>query len=369
MREHKPKWMRPRVRSMRSLLLVGLLAMLTLSGCVEETPEGGATPWEFTPSEGAASEPIAVEPAPIEAAESNATPEATPLRFLLIGDQGTGDGNQHAVADAMVTVCGMNGCDFVMTMGDNIYEYGATSSMDDQFETKFEQPYADLDVPFFLSLGNHDNGGLGFVQALGQYQVDYHYRTDRTSDKWNMPDRFYSHRFGDDLEIFVLDSDSIQRADPTVVNRQDPSVEYSPEGQQAWLREHIDASDANWKIAFGHYNYVSNGNYGDGSADFKAALENSICDRVQFYAQGHDHDLQWIKPVESCGRTEFIGSSAAGKARGVDPEWEFEARFGMGDIYGFAWAEIVGDQFTVEFWDKDLNMLHRETVTKQQLGW
>ncbi len=286
-----------------------------------------------------------------------------PLRFLMIGDQGTGEAGQFAVAKAMVAVCEKQGCDFVMANGDNIYEVGAITAFDPAFDDKFEIPYADLDVPFFLTHGNHDNGLTGEVTILGDAQVQYHYRDDRASDKWNMPARFYSQRFGDVLEIFSLDTDTIDD-DAAFVN----TTLTSGEVQQRWIKEAIESSNATWKISFGHYNYISNGAYGDGEPSFKAALENSVCDRVQFHVQGHDHDLQWLKPVDSCGRTEIIVSGAAGKMR-PDNDHGFDEHFSTGGTYGFAWVEILGDTFRLQFIDDKQTVLFEQSTTLSELGW
>ena len=88
-----------------------------------------------------------------------------------------------------------SGCDFALGLGDNIYETGVDSVDDVQFIDKFEKPYADVDFPFYMTLGNHDNGWLsgdGLDNDKGEFQVDYHYAEDRMSEKWNMPARYYS---------------------------------------------------------------------------------------------------------------------------------------------------------------------------------
>lgn len=81
---------------------------------------------------------------------------STSVGFLVIGDMGTGTPEQFEVAKAMKEVCAQRGCAFVISTGDNIYEYGVSSVQDPQFQSKFEKPYAELDIPFFLVLGNHD---------------------------------------------------------------------------------------------------------------------------------------------------------------------------------------------------------------------
>src|SRR5690242_20330024 len=80
------------------------------------------------------------------------------VRFVAFGDAGAATGAQFAVAQAMADVCKARGCDFALELGDNIYPEGVRSADDPQFETKFETPYEALKMPFYVALGNHDNG-------------------------------------------------------------------------------------------------------------------------------------------------------------------------------------------------------------------
>src|ERR1041384_2346550 len=114
------------------------------------------------------------------------------VRFIAFGDAGAGTGAQYAVAQAMKEVCDALGCDFAVVLGDNIYPDGVHSARDLQFETKFEEPYADLKFPFFIALGNHDNGEDSAHNRYGDYEVEYAHRKDRKSKKWRMPARYYA---------------------------------------------------------------------------------------------------------------------------------------------------------------------------------
>lgn len=291
--------------------------------------------------------------------ETTAHDAAKPLNFIIVGDAGTQDGVQAALGRTIAALCAQKattdnpGCHFAWAPGDNIYFIGALTPNDPQFRTAFEDIYAPVNIPFYLVLGNHDNGATGQSPALGDNQVAYHYRTDRPSKNWNMPARYYTHRWGEVLELFALDSDTIDGDSDSL----GVDATYDTAFQRQWLSEAVKLSPARWKISMSHYNYISNGNYGDGSATFKAALEEALCDRVQFHVQGHEHDLRWLKPVESCGRTEFIVSGAGGRTE-TRPATNlgFEERKGENGISdyrgssGFMWASILGDTITVEWY-------------------
>src|SRR4051812_49371566 len=93
-------------------------------------------------------------------AEPTGFPTSGPVRFVTLGDTGTGGKTQLAVAKAMKKVCAERGCQFALGLGDNIYEFGISGADDPQFREKFEKPYADLNFPFFMALGNHDQSGI-----------------------------------------------------------------------------------------------------------------------------------------------------------------------------------------------------------------
>ena len=108
---------------------------------------------------------------------------------------------------------------------------------------------------------------------------------------------------------------------------------------------------ARWKLAFAHHPYISNGEHGDAGTydgtplqgeDVKLFLEQGACDKVDVYFAGHDHDLEWLKPVEACGKTQFIVSGAGAKTRIIGGQ-NHATYFSRGATLGFWWVEIAGD--------------------------
>ena len=368
-------------RPLQNLALASTVALLTACGSSSFPGNQGVGVVDKGPDQ----HPVADNSGSINArrptTETTTHDAGTPLNFIILGDAGTQDAVQAALGQTMADVCAaktlgaVDGCHFVMAAGDNIYFAGALSTSDPQFATAFEDIYGVVDRPFYLVLGNHDNGFTGQSPALGDNQVEYHYASNRPSAMWNMPARYYSHRWGEVLELFAVDSDTIDGGSAGA------DAGYDGEFQQQWLKTAAQISPARWKISMSHYNYISNGNYGDGSASFKAAMEASLCDQVQFHVQGHEHDLRWLKPVESCGRTEFIVSGAGGRtetrpASNLGFE-EREGENGVSDYRasaGFMWASILGDTLTVEWYGDNAEGLappqpvERFVVTRQELG-
>lgn len=303
------------------------------------------------------------------------------VRFIAVGDTGSASDGQYAVGQAIAEVCATKGCDFALGLGDNIYETGAIDVLDPQFDEKFEIPFMPIDLPFYMALGNHDNSeffaGDGAGNARGDIQVAYHYRDQdypdhpRLTNRWQMPARYYKFSAGQRngsplVEFFAIDTTQPAGGFPD----SDENYTYNTYGlaQLEWLKQSIDQSSAQWKLVFGHHPYVSNGSHGNaGHYDgvpsallpvlsgqrFKDFLEESICDKADYYITGHDHDLQWLKPQSDCGRTTFVVSGAGSKQRSLVNRDENPHFYQAGDVFGFFWMEIDGDRLSGEIYEVD----------------
>lgn len=285
------------------------------------------------------------------------------VRFIAIGDTGEGNENQYMVGQAIAQLCAEKGCDFGMLLGDNFYDSGVSSVNDPQFQDKFELPYEDIDFPIYIALGNHDYGGNGigvdFDTKKAQYQVDY----TKQSQIWKLPSKYYSFKL-EHAEFWGLDTNQVM-TDPFNGNS---------DTQKNWLKNGIAASQATWKIGFGHHPYISNGDHGNAGAyenieaiplpfvtgeSVKTFVEEAICGKLDIYLSGHDHNLQWLEP--KCG-TEFIVSGGGSKSE--DLPGDNAAYFGLPLTEGFFWGELKDDTFTGIFYDKTGKELFSKTISK-----
>ncbi|MGJ8668419.1 MAG: metallophosphoesterase [Oceanococcus sp.] len=303
---------------------------------------------------------------------------------------------QVAVAQVVEQVCALRGCDFATMAGDNIYEQGVDAVDSFRFQDTFEIPYQNLNFPFFAALGNHDNSlanslaeqggfyGEGRSNARGDFQVEYSAR----SSKWVMPARFYSETWPRGsanplVELFVIDSSPLSHYLRDETGWYSEGFEDYLLDQTAWLQEKVSSSKARWKLALAHHPYISNGDHGNAGsydeielpppssgpaldgctafpvgygvvepgtfpladpscrgAQYKQMLEETICGEVDLMLQGHDHDLQWLLPNESCSKTQFILSGAGGKFRELRNESRNAVRMQQGGTFGFFWVEM-----------------------------
>lgn len=360
---------------MRTLLL--LAPALLLAACGDSLPQ-----------------PSTAAPIPAPAPSPSPAPATTPkVRFVAFGDAGQatqgGPAAQTAVGDAMAAVCAARGCDFALEFGDNFYLSGVTSLTDAQWQTKFEQPYASLKIPVFATLGNHDNSqgpGEGSANTRGDFQVAYHKAAENVSKKWNMPARYY--RFtaplstqGNDftlntpagypalpataqaplVEFFSLDSSPLT-AIVADANPQWNYLTYGPTHLQ-WFQRGLMNSKAKWKIAFAHHPYVSNGLHGNagsfdgtdpalpGTTNGKPWLDfhrDSSCKMgLDFFMFGHDHDIEWLKPVAACNaKTQFILSGTSEQPRAFGSATRNATYYQKDNVLAFFWFEFRENDMT-----------------------
>ena len=277
------------------------------------------------------------------------------VRFIAMGDGGEGNADQYQNAAAVKDVCDAKGCDFVLYLGDNFYDDGVDSVDDEQFQTKFELPYADLDLEFKVVLGNHDYGEWSIWEYKAEYEVEY----TNYSDKWYLPDRYYDFQ-QEHVHFFGLDTNALMWAWETT-------------DQHTWAGSVIPASTADWKIAYGHHPYKSNGRHGNAGeyegydwlpvasgGSVKEFMDDYLCNQVDMYLCGHDHNRQWVE--DSCGM-QLIVTGAAAKT--TDLEGRGNTTYFEDDtIEGFIWIEIVDNELTGEFYDMYGNLEYTRSVTK-----
>ncbi len=278
------------------------------------------------------------------------------VRFIAMGDAGEGNTRQYEVATAVEQVCADRGCDFVLYLGDNFYDDGVSSAMDQQFTDKFEMPYMGLDLRFYVVLGNHDYGTLSNSWEKSAYEIEY----TQYSDKWYLPSEWYTFTV-ENIQFFALDTTRLM-------------WDLGTEDQQTWLDAEVAASTATWKIAFGHHPYVSNGPHGNAGnyegvpfppmvagTTVKEFFDASICGKVDVYLSGHDHSRQDLEAT--CG-TDFFVSGAGAKLtdfvhRDDNPvHWEDDQK------EGFLWAEVDGNTMKIAYYDYMGNLDFERTLQK-----
>ncbi len=272
--------------------------------------------------------------------------DSAAVRFLVVGDWGTGSGFQKRVADQMCLKAASERAEFVISTGDNIYNRGVDSLNDPQWKTKFEDIYAcdALQIPWYAVLGNHDHRGN--IQA----QIDYHAKSPR----WNMPARYYTFRKtasnGVFIDFFAIDTD------PLITANWDFCTE-----QERWLKAALQKSDARWKIVVGHHMVRSYGGYGDQQIlidRIKPLLDEF---KVDLYMNGHDHDIQYIKNPTDAFYCLVSGGGGEGRDTGYGDHTIFAMTNG-----GFNYIAVSESHLYCEFINIEGKTLFATRISKLQ---
>lgn len=243
----------------------------------------------------------------------------TAVSFAVIGDSGSGEPPQFAIARRMMIEREKTPYDFVIMLGDNIYGLGNPK----YFKPRFEDPYRELlaaGVKFYAALGNHD------APAAADH-IKY--------DKFNMGGRrFYSFVKGDGLiEFFVLDTNETKTSELTTE-------------QLSWLEASLKASTARWKIAYFHHSIYSSGRMHSPYTRLRAQIEPLFVKyRVNAVFSGHFHVYERIKPQQ--GVQYFVAGSGGKLMKGNLNKKSPLTAFGNDQIQIFLLATVDEKQMQV----------------------
>jgi len=201
------------------------------------------------------------------------------VRFVLIGDTGTGTDQQQQLADLLLRSRQSFPFEFVLMVGDNLY--GGEKPAD--YKSKFEdvyRPLIDQQVKFYAALGNHDEPAQRFYEHFNMEGKEYY--------------RFTSGN----VAFYALNSN------------------YMDKKQVDWLQSELAKDRSEWKIAFFHHPpYSSGGKHGSDTSLRKVVEPIFVQHNVNVVLAGHEHFYERIKPQK--GIFYFI-SGAGGKLRRGD---------------------------------------------------
>ncbi len=236
------------------------------------------------------------------------------VRFAAIGDSGRGDQPQYEVSAQMQAYRGVFAYDFVIMLGDNIYD----SWTPEDYRQKFELPYKpllDAGVTFHAAIGNHDDAAQPNYPLFNMGGQRYY---------TFKPASLAAQLSGTDVRFFMIDT---ERLDGT---------------QLEWLDREMGGSDAEWKIAVFHRPIYTSGRYGFAARGLRRALEPLLVKHgVSVVFSGHEHFYERLKPQQ--GITYFI-SGGAGSLRPRDIRPSDLEDAGFDEDYHFMLVEISGDE-------------------------
>jgi UDP-2,3-diacylglucosamine pyrophosphatase LpxH len=261
------------------------------------------------------------------------------------------DGPQQKYAATLLNeVCGEEGCQFIVGMGDNFYPCGADAfeSGLNRFASDWQDVYQTTASPYISNLtwynivGNHDYGFNSSVDLQLEYA--------KTNSKWVFPEAYYSKTFvagNVSMTVNFLDETPFigpylypkpntayyteylaSKMTPAYVNSAapansstgqctlpDPSSDFiqnipdNATGQIPWLKSCLETSNSTWNVVNGHFAlYGSDVNWAEKSS--KSAYPGlcgafaSVADLlteygVDAYVNGHDHTQTHADPLKA----------------------------------------------------------------------
>jgi 3',5'-cyclic AMP phosphodiesterase CpdA len=247
------------------------------------------------------------------------------VRFAVIGDMGTGEPPQYELAAKLAEYRRQFPFDFVITLGDNIYDGGTP----DDYERKFERPYKlllDAGVPFYATIGNHDKPNQRFYKPFNMNGQQY-----------------YTYKKGN-VRFFALDT-----------NDMNPR-------QFAWLEKELQNAGSDWIICYFHHPLYSSASYHDASKELRGLLEPLFVRYgVQIVFSGHNHVYERVKPQK--GITYFTEGSSGSLRKGNLKKTALTA-VGYDQDRTFMLVEIAGDELHFQTISRngqtvDLGMIRR----------
>ncbi len=230
------------------------------------------------------------------------------IKFLVIGDSGTGGGAQRQVASQIAAYHKLFPFTFAIMLGDNLYG----REREGDYASKFERPYKpllDAGVKFYASLGNHDEPSQRLYKPFNMDGKNYY--------------SFKPEKLGG-VRFFALDSNKLDRE------------------QLAWLEKELAASGSDWKIPYFHHPIYSSGGRHGSDLLLREQLEPLFIKYgVLTVFTGHEHFYERTKPQN--GIVYFISGAAAKLRRGDIEKSPLTAK-GFDQGYTFMLIEITGDE-------------------------
>jgi Calcineurin-like phosphoesterase len=249
------------------------------------------------------------------------------VRFVAIGDTGTGTQEQKQLADVMIRARAAFPYEFVLMMGDNMY--GGEKPED--FRRKFEdiyKPLLDNKVAFYASLGNHDESNQRFYENFNMKGEEY-----------------YKLKKGN-VSFYALNSN------------------YMDKKQVKWLESELAGDDSEWKIAFFHHPPYSSGGKHGSSTGLREVVEPIFLKHgVNVVFAGHEHFYERIKPQK--GIYYFI-SGAGGKLREGDVKENSPlTEVAYDKDMSFMLVEVAGDEMHFQVLSRTAETVDSGVIARQ----
>ena len=316
-------------------LISALVAACTAPSWTAQQPATPQRPPATTPPAPATAQPPTKTGTPTTSSAISPPTANTSLRFAVIGDTGTGDRPQYEVGAQMAKARDIFPFEFVIMLGDNMY--GGERPQD--YQRKFELPYKailDANIPFYASLGNHDDPNQRFYKPFNMNGERYYsYKKDKLGNPG--------------VRFFALDSN------------------YMTSDQLQWLEKELAASDSPWKIAYFHHPLYSSGERHGSEVDLRAQLEPLFLKYgMSVVFAGHEHFYERLRPQK--GIYYFTAGGSAKLRVGNIAKSSALTALGFDTDHTYMLVEIAGEQMHFQTLTRSGKRIDSGTITRPATG-
>lgn len=282
------------------------------------------------------------------------------INLIVVSDLGrNGYYDQKGVASTMGLVAEKIGPDAVLALGDTHHYEGVQSVSDPLWMTNYELIYShpELMVHWYPVCGNHEYRGS--TQAVLDYSA--------ISRRWDMPARYYTKVFGDEVEdeatvriVFIDTAPLIDKYRKNNATYPD-ACRQDMEAQLEWLDKTLADATEDWVVVVGHHPIYAFTDKPDSErSDLQKRVDPILRKhKADMYICGHIHNYQHIRKSDS--GTDYVVNTSGSKTRAAD---KTDGTVFCSDAAGFSVLTADKKALRLNFLDKDGRVIY--TVSRNK---
>ncbi len=280
------------------------------------------------------------------------------FNFIVACDLGrNGYYDQKTIATAMGDIAEDIDIEFVVAGGDIHHYMGIESVNDPLWMTNYELIYShpELQIPWYPILGNHEYQGN--TQAI----IDY----SRSSRRWCMPARYYSHSFslenGKSVLLVHIDTAPLIDKYRKGTDEYPDAAKQDMQQQLMWIDSVLNASTDMWKIVVGHHPVHAETSKSEiERKNLQERLEPILRkNNIDMYISGHIHNFQHI--VVPGNNINYVVNTSASLSRNVAP---IDGTIFCSPETGFSLLSIQDEELKLYMLNCKKELLHTVEISK-----
>ncbi len=235
------------------------------------------------------------------------TTHEKPVRIITMGDSGNASAEQYALRDEMMKM----DSDVFLHLGDMAYGDGTYP----EFEERVFQVYEGLmaQIPAWPTPGNHE-----YKTGLADGYIGTYYLPEQAMNEADQ-EYYYSFDYGN-VHFISLDSNEYRMVTTLATLGTD---------MLDWLEADLEATDADWIIAFMHHPVYSSGSHGNTRSLHNYVVPLLEEHNVDLILAGHDHHYERTFPIldgtivedESYAPTYVVAGAGGAGLRETTGNW------------------------------------------------